>query len=101
MKYFEMTRETLEINIALETKQGSELDAEKLMLDVNKLKERLPNFQNIVTTVNPMSGRADSVEVIFEFQMKRTVRNIRILSNANLELPTDIREKLLIQRESL
>lgn len=93
--------ETLEINIALETKQGSELDAEKLMLDVNKLKERLPNFQNIVTTVNPLSGQADLVEVIFEFQMKRTVRNIRILSNANLELPTDIREKLLIQRESL
>lgn len=93
--------ETIEIELNLATKIGAELNAEYLMADVNQLKESLPNFQNIVTTINPINGNEDQVEVIFEFQMKRTIRNIRIVSNTNLEIPTDIREKLLLQRESL
>lgn len=101
VKFLDDLGEAVEISIDLESKPGTELNAEKLMLDVNALKEKLPNFQNIVTTVNPISGQEDQVEVVFEFQMKRTIRNIRILSNAGLELPTDIREKLLLQRESL
>lgn len=92
--------EEIEIELTLATKVGEELNTENLMQDVNKLKESLPNFQNIVTTVNPVNGNEDEVAVIFEFQMKRTIRNIRIVSETNLELPTDIREKLLLQRES-
>lgn len=92
--------ERIEVDVELLTQQGAELNTRHLMKDVNTLKDSLPNFQNIITQVNPIDGVEDQVEVIFEFQMKRIIRNIRILSNADLELPTDIREKLNLQKES-
>jgi outer membrane protein insertion porin family len=101
VKFLNDLSEPVEVNIELKSVIRSELDSDNLMLDVNALKEKLPNFQNIVTTVNPIQGQKEQIEIIFEFQMKRTIRNIRILSNAGLELPTNIREKLLLQRESL
>lgn len=96
------TGEELELEVSeLQSRLGEELNSEHLINDVNNLKNNLPQFQNIVMSVNPLSENGDFVELIFEFQVKRTIQSIRILSEGDLEIPLDLRQKLRLQRHGV
>lgn len=83
----------------LKTRDGETLRAEDVISDINTMKDKLPQYQNIVMNVNPIAGDQDRVDVIFEFQRKRTIKTIRILAENKLKIPFDLREKLTLQRE--
>lgn len=62
----------------LENKANSEFNPEKLLNDVELLKSKLPQYQKIVTNINP-DQNAEGLILIFEFQVKRTVQAVRIM----------------------
>lgn len=82
----------------IQSQVGEVLDTDKLINDVNTLKDTLPQYQNIVTAINPINESEESVQIIFEFQMKRTIQSIRLITDGSVDIPLDLREKLRSQR---
>lgn len=85
---------------SLKSQVGERLETKNLILDVNTLKESLLQYQNIITAINPIQGDEEAIEVVFQFQLKRTVQSIRILSERDIKIPLDLRKKLRLQRHS-
>lgn len=92
-----------EVNIDLDelkTKIGEGLNSDNLIFDVNNLKDNLPQYEHILMSVNPIDGNQEIVEVLFELQLKRTIKSIRILAEDEVKIPLDLRESLRSQRQS-
>lgn len=77
---------------------GHELDTEKLLIDINSLKESFPKYSDIIATVNP-GVEEDSVSLQFEFQLRRKVERVRIILG-ELEESLELRDLLLTHRGS-
>jgi len=76
---------------SLELKRGDKLDIDKLMRDLEALKESLEDkFPSIEMNIIPQSG--GNVEIKYELQKNRIINRVRITSEGLN--PTDLREKL-------
>ncbi len=102
MTFVDDSGEEIEVQIPLlKSREGGDLIADDLLSDINLLKNKLPQFQNIIMEINPVEGNRNLVEVKFEFQVKRIIKSIRLLTEGKLEIPLDMREKMRMQRESI
>ncbi|MCR9204029.1 MAG: BamA/TamA family outer membrane protein [Halobacteriovoraceae bacterium] len=84
----------------LNTKLGQVINSDKLILDVNTLKENLPQYQNILLSINPIDDDNQTVQVLFELQLKRTIKSIRLLADEGVKIPLNLRENLRSQRHA-
>lgn len=83
---------------------GESFNSEVLVKDINTLKDKYPQYQHIMVSVNPIGEEGDFVSLVFEFQVKRVIRSLRILSVVDpkleneIEIPLDLRKQLRSQR---
>jgi outer membrane protein insertion porin family len=69
------------------------LDPQAMLEDVQVLKNKFPEYQSIVTRVDPIDHK--SVTLTYEFQMSRKISAIRIISeDDDLAYPDNLRDKL-------
>ena len=88
-----------DFNTITKLRPGHNLEAEKLLIDINSLKESFPKYSDIIATVNP-GVEEGSVSLQFEFQLRRKVERVRIILG-DLEESLELRDKLLIHRGSI
>lgn len=89
-----------EISKELSNKVGEDFNPDKLLDDVEVLKEKLPKFQKIVTNINP-APEGEGLHLIFEFQVKRTVQAVRIMLDDEMEEELDLHEDLITAKGTL
>ncbi|POB13705.1 outer membrane protein assembly factor [Halobacteriovorax sp. DA5] len=85
----------------IESREGENLDIEKITNDLEKLKEENDDlYENVELEVLPLNEA--SVSIKFEMQKKRLIKRviIRVFDNQNLEndIESDLRSKLSLRR---
>jgi outer membrane protein insertion porin family len=76
----------------LETKLG-ELSVNTITEDLKKLRSKFPQYAKVTSKTLPGSAQ-EKVIIVFEFQRRRIVKNLRILSNSGLEISSELRKKM-------
>lgn len=89
-----------EIKPELQNKVGSDFNPDKLLSDVELLKAKLPRYQKIVTNINP-SKDSEGLDLIFTFQIKRTVQAVRIMLSDDMEEELNLHEDLITAKGTL
>ncbi len=83
---------------SLKTREGESFDSQNLIKDIDTLKDNYPQFQNIMTSIEPLSPDGVEIAIRFQFQLKRYLASFRILTTEDIEMPLGLREKLNLQR---
>lgn len=76
---------------------GSNLDSEKLLEDLETLREEMPQFSHVAVALDPIES-SNEVNINFNFQKHRMVASLRIIIEPHIKEPKKLRHELALHR---